>query len=1295
MLAGYRVVYVLFACLCSVHLMYSVHLGHFANLRGQENPAVDNEPTQEFDSADLEFFESKVRPILVTHCYDCHGPEADPREGGLLATSRKALLKGGDTGPAIKPGDPEGSLLLQVLTYDGEILMPPDSKLEQGQIDIIADWIKRGAPWPTKDDHAVIATDEFDLDARKNEHWCWQPIRRPPLPEVERSDWILDPLDRFVLARIEQAQLDPADPASKTTWIRRVSFDLTGLPPTPEEIQNFLADDTADAHERVVDRLLDSPHFGERWARHWMDLVRYAETCGHEFDYPIPGAHQYRDYLIRAFNADVSYDQLVREHLAGDLLTSPRLHPDSGLNESIIGTGFWFLGEATHAPVDVKGDEAGRIDNQIDVMSKTFLGITLACARCHDHKFDAISTKDYYAISGFLQSSRRQEALLDPHRRIAEGREQIRQIQAKIPQTLEASQGEPAEKRLARWSREIAGAVEVLKKIDRPDTDPRSSIKLEASVDRLLADFESGTYKEWITTGTAFGSRPQDQETLAEYQGDVAASGRFFVNSHSRIPADGGPSDDAKGTLTGPSFKIDRRFLHFLVGGGNQDGKTCVQLLIDGEPVLSQPGFNDNRMRPVVHDLSEWVGETAQFRLVDDATGGWGNIGADFFVLSHSRHLGMPRALIREVALRHSVSADRIESWVLAVKDAAANDFSHPAQPLAALAHSEEIADEAWQSQQQAYKRHVEKGATEKQGGVFLETSQDEALADWFFTGQAFPQASPSQGNWSATRDGWRFASGDHVNSERYGSRLNGVLRSPTFTIESDRIWYRLKSRDVNVRLIIDGFTMNIYNALLFSQCSKNFKTDGQWQWVEQSGDIGRYQGHRAHLEIIDHNNEGFEISEIRFGDRPATPPPHEGVAKVWLESKDFKTLCSSYAAELHAAWTRCLDGSANGDESQWVNWALARDLIEISSEAESKLTPLAEACQKLDREIPAPIRVQAIAEGPGENEQIFIRGNHRLLGEIAPRQMLTALQAEPWPENFAGSGRLRLANEIVAPQNPLASRVMVNRLWHHLFGRGLVPSVDNFGVLGQEPTHPELLDYLASEIMEDGWSIKRMIKRLVMSQTYRLSSQGIPESDAQDPENLLWHRADVRRIQGEAIRDAMLQVSGRLDTTLYGPSVPIHLTEYLSGRGRPRNGPRDGNRRRSLYLEVRRNFLQPMMISFDTPIPFSTVGRRNTSNVPAQALILMNDPFVYEEAKRFAERLLAETENTESRVQRLYWLSFGRAPDAQEVTNAISFLESQGAELGLATEKAAQDIRVWHDLCHVIWNVKEFTYLN
>ncbi len=365
----------------------------------------------------MAWFEAEVRPILVRRCYECHSADADETGGELLLDRREGWRQGGDRGPAVVPGNVEKSLLIQAISYlDPELQMPPEAKLPPREIAILTRWVEDGAPDPrTELTSARPTADEFDVEQRVASHWAWREVVRPSIPQVVSQPWVRDPVDAFILARLAEAGLSPATETDRSTWLRRVTFDLTGLPPTRHEVQRFLQDNGSDAYLRVVDDLLNRPAFGETWAQHWLDLVRYAETKGHEGDFEIPHAWAYRDYVIRAFNQNVPYDDFVREHIAGDLLESPRLDPDTRTNQSIQGTGFWFLGEATHSPVDIRGEESDRVANQIDVFGKTFLGMTIACARCHDHKFDAIDAADYYALWGFLQSSSLQLAnVADP-----------------------------------------------------------------------------------------------------------------------------------------------------------------------------------------------------------------------------------------------------------------------------------------------------------------------------------------------------------------------------------------------------------------------------------------------------------------------------------------------------------------------------------------------------------------------------------------------------------------------------------------------------------------------------------------------------------------------------------------------------------------------------------------------------------------------------------------------------------------------------------------------------------------
>ena len=383
------------------------------------------------DPAAVEFFEAKVRPLLVNRCQTCHG--GGKSKGGLRLESRDQAMAGGLTGPAIVPGKPEQSLLVEAINYGDVLQMPPKSKLPPEEIATLTRWVQQGAPWPLgRTSSSNNQVKPFDLQERAR-HWSLQPVKDYAPPEVQDRAWPINPVDRFLLAKLEAKGLKPAGEADKAgPWIRRLTFDLIGLPPGPDEVEGFVNDSSPDAYEKLVERLLASPHYGERWGRHWLDLVRFAETSGHEFDYDIPMAYRYRDYVIRAFNADVPYNKFVVEHVAGDLLPDPRRDPVTGTNESVLGTGFFRFHEGVHSPVDLREDGAAKVDNQIDVLGKTFLGLTLACARCHDHKFDAITTRDYYALNGMFASSRHTLAFLDPPARFAPKLAELEQIRDQI-----------------------------------------------------------------------------------------------------------------------------------------------------------------------------------------------------------------------------------------------------------------------------------------------------------------------------------------------------------------------------------------------------------------------------------------------------------------------------------------------------------------------------------------------------------------------------------------------------------------------------------------------------------------------------------------------------------------------------------------------------------------------------------------------------------------------------------------------------------------------------------------------
>lgn len=1020
---------------------------------------------EQASSGQLEFFEKHVRPLLVTHCYECHSSASAKLQAGLRLDHRDGFLIGGDSGPSIVPGDAQASLFVDAIRYES-YEMPPRGKLEEREIEVFVQWINSGAVWPDEPPPELAAqSSAFDIDERKA-HWAWRPIASFAPPPVEQTHWPSSPIDHFILHGLEAAGLSPAEPIDRQGLIRRLFFDLIGVPPTAEQIDAFLTDTSPTALERLVDSLLQSPQFGERWGRHWLDLVRYAESRGHEFDNDADNAFQYRNYVIRGLNADVPYDQWVAEHLAGDLLSEPRLNPHEGFNESVLGTGFWFLGEWVHSPVDIRKDEADRFDNMIDVMSKAFLGVTVACARCHDHKFDAISTADYYALSGFLQSSDYRQVRFDTTEQNRQICDQLAQLDQTYRHQILAVL---AEHPLA--STAPASPAQHLTSFAAPEADAAKE-RQDPQNEGVLIDFEHLAAEDYLQDGHLFGPAPR-------------RPGELFLTA----------------TDEGPQLAVATRHA----------------AAID----------------PFWHGLVSQHGLGVQL---------------------HSRLRSLPMS-----------------------------------------------------------------GRT---------------------------------------------------------------LRTPTILLQHGQVACQVRGGG-HIVACVDSH--RLVAGPLHGETIVRITPSDDWQWVNLK--LDRYVGHRLHLEFVPDEDSALEIALITQG---ASPEQRE---KLLQRQQELAQPAEQAAAWIEQVWT---DKSSAGEQLRQLvaQWAHARDLLRQQVRTESRLA-------------------MAMSDGSGEDDHVLIRGNAAQPGPLVPRRFLSAIDGEQPLSINTRSGRLELAARVNDPGNPLAHRVIVNRIWHYLLGRGIVATTDDFGVLGQLPTHPELLDHLAERFLQDGRSIKRMIRYIVLSKTYQLSSQVNAEALQHDPKNLLWHHRPPKRLEGEAIRDALLVVSGRLDAAMLGPSVPIHLTSFMEGRGRPpHSGPLDGDGRRSIYIAVRRNFLSPFMLAFDTPVPFSTMGRRNVSNVPAQALILMNDPFVVERARQWAERVLATPveelqrptgpelsggadvqEITAARVSAMYRSAFARPPRPAELAAALDYVLASPAA---ATEQAtsADSLARWTDLAHALINTKEFIFL-
>jgi hypothetical protein len=776
-----------------------------------------------------EFFEAKIRPVLAKSCYPCHSSVTKTVPGGLFLDSRSGMRKGGVSGPAIVPGKPEESPLIRALRYENR-KMPPVGKLTDSVIADFERWVAMGAPDPRDGQAADWKPSGIDVE-KGRKFWAFQPVRNPVAPSVSATKWSSQPIDRFLLARMEQKQLTPVADADRATWLRRATFDLTGLPPTLEEIDGFTKDRSHDAYGKVVDRLLASERFGERWGRHWLDVARYAESVGPTRNYAFPYAWRYRNYVIDSLNKDKPYDQFVKEQIAGDLLPAAS---GKQRNEQLTATGFLSLG--AHDLLEVNEDvyRMDLIDEQINATSRAFMGLTVGCARCHDHKFDPIPTTDYYAMAGIFRST----------------------------------------------------------------------------------EMLSGLHWRPKNTVTYF-----DTALLAQV---------------------------SKGPGDGPS-----------------------------EP------------RP------EWMNDPEKVKR-------WDALQAQF----------------REILKRQPNTRPVGKVWQDSALDVLGemDKFTLPPNPVMAVRDSAEIID-----------------------------------------------------------------------------------------------------------------------------CEVNIHGDPQ-----QLG--------------------------------PKVP----------------------------------------------------RGFVQVAGR-------------------------------PGEKAQ------------IGPRE----------------SGRLELAEWLARRDNPLTARVAVNRIWQNLFGRGLVATVDNFGAMGEKPSHPELLDYLAARFMDQGWSIKKMIREIALSRAYRLSSNYQAGDANIDPDNVLLWRMNRRRLEVEAIRDSLLMISGQID--LQAPvESPVFSFRRAFDIGRERGTMPDDYavklRNRSVYVPVLRNFIPAMFEVFDFPEPSETKGRREVTTVPTQALFLMNSPFVVEQARHAAEKLLAAgLLSDRRRVARVYQETLGRAPGAEELKRSLEFLES--------ADPSASPLNAWSHLYQALFTSAEFRY--
>lgn len=968
---------------------------------------------------DAAFFESRVRPVLAARCFGCHGPER--QLSSLRLDSAAGVAKGGQRGPAAE-------WIGKAIRQEGDLKMPPGGKLAAGELAALEDWVGRGLPWP-----AAAA-------ARKDEtpHWAFQPLMKPG-PRT---------IDEFLREKRREKGLGQSAPADKRVIARRAAYVVTGLPPKPEQLARFLGDSTEGAWGNYVDALLDSPRYGERWARHWMDLMRYAETYGYEWNYEIQGAWRYRDYLIRAFNGDLPYDQFVREHVAGDLL-APRI--ENGRNESVAATASYRLGEMGHDNCnqfpEIRTDV---VDNQIDTLTKAFQGLTVSCARCHDHKFDPIPIDDYYALYGILNSSRPVARTLNAPARQPDLEVVKNAVRAELAAVWLREAADIGKHWGALVERKDVGVVDpvyaVLHPEHRyPDADAAPSI-----------NFANGLPEGWTMEGLGIGRVSSGSFALAT-QGEKALEAIFAAGLATNVA-----TDRWNGTLRSPMLPRDRKNITLELRGANAAAHRVI--------------------------LDHCV------------------IGEDH------KLIGREQAHLEKIGTRNE-------------------------QPLR----------------------------------TYLE--------------------------------------------------VNTVTDNP-----------RLPERP--------------------GKFKTNPPEGGERSW--------------------------FAVTKAWFHDEEDGPKPPVEPLRRFLAGERTQERVAQFLSEAVRRWR---DGQASDEDVFWLNWGLGNQLLTNRRDATEGLRRAVEMYRAAEAKLEAPAVAGGMADlDAGADFPVLLSGQARNPGRPAERHYLSSMPEKLRPVDGRGSGRREMAEAMASRENPLTARVYVNRVWRQVFGRGLVATTDNFGRLGEAPSHPELLDYLAGWFMDEGWSTKKLVRKLLLTEAFQQQSATKPEWREKDPENAYLHHYPVRRMEAEAVRDTILAVSGRLDETMYGPSVQPHRTTPVEHR-RLFQGPLDGDGRRSIYIKVTRMDGPKFLEAFDFPAPLQGRGNRDITNVPSQALAMMNDPFVMQQAKVWAARVTSGTEESFSaRLDSMFVAGLGRRPTEREVERYRSL--------------AAKLDDPWVGIAHTIFNSKEFLYI-
>jgi len=1153
-----------------------------------QQPQPEESGTSQSPLPTIEFVRD-VRPIFEKHCYRCHG--ADKIEGGLRLDLRAEALRGGDAGLAIQSGNGSESLLLaRISTGDADVRMPLRGiPLTAVEIDILKRWIDEGAIWPAS-----------GADTPGVQHWAFEAPVPPDVPPAGDAAWPRNAIDRFVLARLASAGLQPSAEADRYTLIRRVYFDLVGLPPSAAAADEFVSDQSADAYERLVDRLLASPHYGERWAREWLDLAHYADTNGYEKDRP-RSVWPYRDWVIAAFNADMPFDQFTIEQIAGDML------PGASISQR-TATGFFrntMVNE--EGGIDPQEDRFKRIVDRINTTGTTWLGLTISCAQCHSHKYDPISQREYYQFFGLLNNAD--------------------EISATVPDDSIAARRVDIEKQIAAIEAEMEGNFPI--PVDFDWTGGRL-VKLESTGGATMTPQRDGSVLVSganPATDTYTIVMETDAEQIAALRLEALTNPLLTQNGPGRAENGNFVLSELDVTVAPADASSPAVPLHLshAVADFSQDGFS-VGSAIDGIA-------NDTIGWAIYSPSGQWnMGRTATFETTSQTSDSGTKTVTVTIQQKHggSHCLGCFRLSIGN-RLDNTISREERH------RQQCETQFTRWKEEATAGARAWTVLQPKTYSANAASLTLLEDNSVLAGGDVtkrdVFEIEYDTSLTNiTALRLEALPHPTlPGGGPGREDIDN----AGDFFLSELIVTPGHGDSNAP----RSDRI-------------PIAGSAHSFAGA--GSSSALAFDGNEETSWTI-SGGHGQAQSAVFSFEQPVSGGPGtsLKVALIHFSYYPVSL----GRFRISVTDAPNSERLSTLPAEIESLLV-LPDAQRTSEQQQ----TLRKYFLSIAPELAAERKRIAEIRKSMPS-LPTTLVVQERLREHARITHIRERGEYLKPTEAVAKLDVPAV-LHPLPDQKA-TDRLALAQWLVDRRNPLTARVVMNRHWAKFFGQGLVRTTEDFGTRGEPPTHPELLDWLATEFMDCGWSQKTMHRLIVTSSTYRQSSQTTAEAMERDPQNLWLARSLRLRVEAEAVRDIALSAAGLLDTTVGGPSVfppqPAAVTGSAFGGLQWKTETNANRYRRGLYTYAKRTAPYAAFVTFDAPSHEACTVRRERSNTPLQALTMLNDTVFVESSQALARRVMTDTtSSTKDRLIALFRNVLTRPPTSSEMELMQRFLDEQ-----------------------------------